>query len=116
MTNANDPLRRKALRDWDEELLESLDKVVEAFSSEDNLDAALDRTTTESLVMLLFCPYFKVGKQHEDVLMTGDVFGVVPSEVNAVFDYTEYTRFGLWTSETIPSGPRGGHPRDGGSG
>ena len=38
--------------------------------------------------------------------MTGDVFGVVPSEVNAVFDYTEYTRFGLWTSETIaPADP-----------
>ena len=35
------------------------------------------------------------------LLMTGDVFGVVPSEVNAVFDYTEYTRFGLWTSEKI---------------
>ena len=31
-----------ALRDWDEELLESLDKVVEAFSSEANLDAALE--------------------------------------------------------------------------
>ena len=27
---------------WDEELLESLDKVVESFSSEDNLDSALD--------------------------------------------------------------------------
>ena len=35
--------------------------------------------------------------------MTEDVFDVVPSEVNAVFDYTEYTRFGLWTSETIAS-------------
>ena len=30
------------LRDWDEELLESLDRVVDAFSSEDNLDAALE--------------------------------------------------------------------------
>ncbi len=37
------------------------------------------------------------------ILTTGDVFDVVPSEVNAVFDYTEYTRFGLWTSETIAS-------------
>ena len=35
-----------------------------------------------------------------------DVFDVVPSEVNAVFDYTEYTRFGLWTSETIAFRPR----------
>ena len=43
-------------------------------------------------------------------LTTGDVFGVVPSEVNAVFDYTEYTRFGLWTSETIASD---GDPPDG---
>ena len=37
------------------------------------------------------------------LLMTGDVFGVVPSEVNAVFDYTEYTRFGLWSSAKISS-------------
>ena len=45
------------------------------------------------------------------LLMTGDVFGVVPSEVNAVFDYTEYTRFGLWTSETIASdGPDADDP------
>ena len=42
-------------------------------------------------------------------LTTKDVFAVVPSEVdnvlveNPVFDYTEYTRFGLWTSETIRS-------------
>ena len=35
------------------------------------------------------------------LLVMKDVFDVVPSEVNAVFDYTEYTRFGLWTSETI---------------
>ena len=32
----------EALRDWDEELLESLDRVVDAFSSADNLDAALE--------------------------------------------------------------------------
>ena len=32
----------EALMEWDEELLESLDKVVEAFSSKANLDEALD--------------------------------------------------------------------------
>ena len=55
--------------------------------------------------MSLYCTLFKSDNPETDttLLMTGDVFGVVPSEVNAVFDYTEYTRFGLWTSETIAS-------------
>ena len=40
LTNEN--YDEDALRAWDEELLESLDRVVDAFSSEDNLDSALD--------------------------------------------------------------------------
>ena len=62
--------------------------------------------TTESLVMsLILIPSSNQIIKDTDttLLMTGDVFGVVPSEVNAVFDYTEYTRFGLWTSEKISS-------------
>ncbi len=42
MKASHDDYDEDALRDWDEELLESLDKVVEAFSSKANLDAALD--------------------------------------------------------------------------
>ncbi len=86
------------LRDWDEELLESLDKVVEAFSSKANLDAALDEGIFGAAAIL--SSYKAVGT-NDPVLTTGAVFDVVPSAVNAVFDYTEYTRFGLWTSETI---------------
>ena len=39
---ASEDYDEEALMEWDEELLESLDKVVEAFSSEANLDEALD--------------------------------------------------------------------------
>ena len=89
----------EALRDWDEELLDSLDKVVEAFSSKANLDEALDNGIFGADAIL--SSYKVAAPAEESALMTGDVFDVVPSEVNAVFDYTEYTRFGLWTSETI---------------
>ncbi len=90
-----------ALRAWDEELLESLDRVVDAFSSEDNLDSALDDGIFSADTIL--SDYKGVAPDQDPVLATEDVFDVVPSEVNAVFDYTEYTRFGLWTSETIAS-------------
>ena len=90
------------LEDWDEELLENLERVVDAFSSEKNLDAALKNGIFGDDTIL---SSFKAAEDQVVglPLKTEDVFDVVPSEVNAVFDYTEYTRFGLWTSETIAS-------------
>ena len=95
------------LRDWDTMLLESLGKVVEAFSSQANLDAALDDGIFGDVA-----DADSSFKGEDPALATGDVFGVVPSEVNAVFDYTEYTRFGLWTSETIASANPATDPPD----
>ena len=96
----NSSYDEEVLRDWDEELLESLNGIVYAFSSEDNLDAALDDGIFSDEI--ISSSYMGAG-ENEPLLTTKDVFDVVPSEVNAVFDYTEYTRFGLWTSETIAS-------------
>ena len=91
------------LRAWDEELLESLDRLVVAFSSKDNLDEALEDDDIFGADTIL-SSYKVVEGAKESVLATKDVFEVVPSKVSAVFDYTEYTRFGLWTSTTTPSG------------
>ena len=100
--DTNNPVyAEEALRDWDEELLESLDRVVDAFSSADSLDAALDDGIFADVADTM-SSYLAEGEA-DPALTTKDVFAVVPSEVNAIFDYTEYTRFGLWTSETIAS-------------
>ena len=73
-----------------------------AFSSEDNLDEALEDNEIFGADTIL-SDYKAVGDADPE-LTTKAVFEVVPSKVNAVFDYTEYTRFGLWTSTTTPSG------------
>ena len=78
-------------------LLENLGKVVEAFSSKANLDEALDDGIFGDVTFDNTGYKADPDTDNEPTLTTAAVFGVVPSEVNAVFDYTEYTRFGLWT-------------------
>ena len=97
---------KEALESWDKNMLDRLERIAEAFARAANLKNAFkDRGVFEGVEGDL-----SIYTRTNDPIAIDDVFGRIPSKVNIIFNYTEYTRFGLWNETSYNPLNEDGNP------